>query len=574
MLKTWLIRNLGPRFRGHERRNNIGFGLAHLLAASFLFAAPVLAAPIPGSGPIDPAQMSATVKVLASDAFEGRAPGTEGEARTVRYLIERFQALGLQPGGEHGGWTQAVPLVHTQVGPASRLEITGLGAPMPLRQGEDIYVNTPRPVDRLTVQTAPLVFVGYGAYAPERGWDDFKGVDLHGKIAVFLVNDPDFEALPTDPVFGKFGGKAMTYYGRWMYKYDEAARRGALGVLVVHETAAAGYPWSTVIAPQGETYDVVRTPKDLQPTLLQGWMARPAAEALFRRAGLDFEALKIAARRSDFYPVSLGAARLDADLPVAHSVVESRNVIAKISGTIWPDQTVMYGAHWDAFGATGPVIRHGANDDGLGVAGVLEIARAFKSNAQPPKRTVVFAIWTAEERGLFGSETYALHPLYPLATTAANFTIDVMQTAGPSRTVVLVGAGQDSLEGDLAREAAAQGRTVTPDTHPERGLFYRADHFSLAKRGVPTLLLMALGGGPDLIDGGQAAGDKWVSDYTANCYHKACDAWSAAWDLRGAAQDVDLIYQAGRELANSEAWPTWNAGSEFKAIREQSASQR
>jgi Zn-dependent M28 family amino/carboxypeptidase len=555
------------------------FGLAGVLAAFLVFGAQAQAAPIPGSGPIDPAQMSATVKVLASDAFEGRAPGTQGETRTVKYLIERFHGLGLEPGGDHAGWTQAVPLVHTQVGLATTLEVTGLGAPIPLRQGEDIYLNTPRPVDRLTVKDAPLVFVGYGAFAPERDWDDFKGVDLHGKIAVFLVNDPDFEALPTDPVFGKFGGKAMTYYGRWMYKYDEAARRGALGVLVVHETAGAGYPWSTVIAPQGESYDVVRAANDLQPTLLQGWMAKPAAEALFRRAGLDFDALKVAARRYDFHPVSLGAARLDADLPVTHSVVESRNVIAKIEGSTWPDQTVIYGAHWDAFGvgkpdAAGQTVRHGANDDGLGVAGVLEIARAFKANPKPPERTVVFAIWTAEERGLFGSETYALHPLYPLAKTAANFTIDVMQTAGPSRTVVLVGAGQDSLEGDLAREAQAQGRTVTADTHPERGLFYRADHFSLAKRGVPTLLLMALGGGPDLIDGGQAAGDKWVSDYTANCYHKPCDAWSASWDLRGAAQDVDLIYQAGLKLANSELWPTWNAGSEFKAIRDRSSSQR
>jgi Zn-dependent M28 family amino/carboxypeptidase len=557
----------------------VRYVFANLLAACIVWAAPVFAAPVQGSGPIDPAQMSATVKVLASDAFEGRAPGTEGEDRTVRYLIERFQALGLQPGGDHGGWTQAVPLVHTQVGSPTTLEINGLGGPIALRQGDDIYVNTPHPVDRLTVKGAPLVFVGYGAFAPERGWDDFKGVDLHGKIAVFLVNDPDFEALPTDPVAGKFGGKAMTYYGRWTYKFEEAARRGAIGALVIHETAAAGYPWSTVTAPQGETYDIVRPPDSLQPVLLQGWLTRGLAEILFRRAGLDYATMKIAARRSDFHPLGLGAARLDADLPVAHSEIESRNVIAKIEGSVWPDQTVIYGAHWDAFGvgkpdANGQTVRHGANDDSLGVAGVLEIARAFKASRKPPGRTVVFAIWTAEERGLFGSETYALHPLYPLAKTAANYIIDVMQTAGPSRTVVLVGAGQDSLESDLADEAKAQGRTVMPDAHPERGLFYRADHFSLAKRGVPTLLLMALGGGPDLIDGGQAAGDTWVSDYTANCYHKACDAWSSAWDLRGAAQDVDLIYQAGRALANSERWPTWNAGSEFKAIRDQSASQR
>ncbi len=530
------------------------------------------------SGPIDPAELSATAKMLASDPFEGRAPGTPGEARTIDYLIGRFKALGLEPGGEAGGWTQAVPLVHTQVTPQPRISIGGAGAPVPLNQGQEVYVSTLHPMDRVTIDQAPLVFVGYGVNAPERSWDDFKGVDLKGKIAVFLINDPDFEATPGEPVAGRFGGKAMTYYGRWTYKYEEAARRGAVGAMIIHETPGAGYGWSTVTAPQGEAYDVTRGPGDPQPILIQGWLRRDTAVDLFRRAGLDLEALKIQARRADFHPVVLAGQSFSADLTVSHKVIQSHNVLAKIAGAKRPGETVMFGAHWDAYGvgqpdAQGQTIRRGANDDGLGVAGVLEIARAF-AKAPRPDRTVVFGIWTAEERGLLGSETYAAHPLYPVADTVANLTMDVLNTAGPSHDVVLAGAGQDSLETDLAHAAAAQGRTVTPDSHPEKGLFYRADHFSLAKRGVPTLLIMSMAGGPDLITGGRAAGEKWVDDYTANCYHKTCDAWSADWDLRGAAQDVDLLLEVGRRLANSDAWPRWNAGSEFGPIRERTKAAR
>ncbi len=544
--------------------------------AALLALAPVSMASAQPVAAVDPAALSATVKVLASDTFQGRSPGTPGEARTIAYLIDRFRALKLSPGGPHGEWTQPVPLVHTRLAGPATLSVASAGGARPLVQGQDIYVSTVRPVERVSL-AAPMVFVGYGVSAPERGWDDFKGVDLHGKVAVFLVNDPDFEASATDPVAGKFGGKAMTYYGRWTYKYEEAARRGAVGALIVHETPGAGYGWSTVVAPQGEAYDVVRAPGDTQPVLLQGWLQRDTAVDLFRRAGLDFEALKLQARRADFHPVDLRT-RFSADVPVAHDRVESHNVLALIPGAKRPDETVMYGAHWDAYGvgapdAQGHTIRPGANDDGLGVAGELEIARAFTQGPRPD-RSVVFAVWTAEERGLLGSETYAEHPVYPLARTAANLTMDILETAGPSHDVVLVGAGQDSLEDDLAHAAAVQGRHVTPDSHPERGLFYRADHFSLAKRGVPTLLLMAIGGGPDLVAGGRSAGDQWVSTYTANCYHKTCDAWSPDWDLRGAAQDVALLYDVGRNLADTDTWPSWNVSSEFKPVRELSASSR
>ena len=530
------------------------------------------------SGPVDPAQLSATVKVLASDPFEGRAPGTPGEAKTIDYLVQRFKALGLQPGGENGSWTQAVPLIRTQVQAPAQMSFHDAKGEVAMRQGEEISVVTTRPVERMRIEHAPLVFVGYGVHAPERGWDDYKGVDLKGKVAVFLVNDPDFEAQPGEPVAGKFGGKAMTYYGRWTYKYEEAARRGAIGALIVHDTPGAGYGWSTVTAPGGEAYAVVQSPGALPPVLLQGWLRGDAAADLFKREGLDLAALRVKARQADFHPVAMGDLKFDADAPVGVTHVQSHNVLAKLTGAVHPDETVMFGAHWDAYGvgkpdATGDKIHRGANDDGLGVAGVLEIARAF-TQAPRPQRTAVFAIWTAEERGLLGSETYAQHPIYPLAKTVGNLTLDVLETAGPSRDVVLIGAGQDSLEQDFARAAAAQGRTVTPDAHPEKGLFYRADHFSVAKRGVPTLLLMALGGGPDLVNGGRAAGDKWVSDYTANCYHQPCDAWSADWDLRGAAQDVDLIYDVGSALANSRDWPRWDAGSEFKSVRDQTAAER
>ena len=552
------------------------------IAAAGVLASVLLASPPPAAAAaparVDPARLSDTARVLASDAFLGRAPGGPGETKTVDWLIGRLKAMGLRPGGDAGGWTQAAPLVHAQVGTPRSLAITGAGADWLLVQGAQIYVSTDQPVDRVAIAAAPLVFVGYGVSAPERGWDDFKGVDLHGKVAVFLVNDPDFEAAPDEPVAGRFGGRAMTYYGRWTYKFEEAARRGAAGALIVHETAGAAYPWSVVIAPQGETFDIVRPPDGPQAVPLQGWLQRDTAVELFRRAGLDFEALKVAARRADFRPVALSDARFTADIPVSHSLIESHNVLAKIPGRVAPDQSVMFAAHWDAYGVgrpdeAGRTIRPGANDDALGVAGVLEIARLFKA-APRPARTVVFAFWTAEERGLLGSQTYAAHPIYPPATMAANLTMDILETAGPSRDVVLVGAGQDSLDGDLAAAAARQGRAVTPDSHPERGLFYRADHFSLARQGVPTLLLMAVGGGPDLVRGGRAAGDRWVSDYTANCYHKTCDAWSAAWDLRGAARDVDLLADVGRRLANSTAWPTWNAGSEFRAVRDRTASQR
>ncbi len=531
------------------------------------------AAPVRNAGPIAPARLSEAARVLASDAFEGRAPGTAGEAKTVAYLAREFAARGMVPGGENGGWTQRVPLVRTQVQQPGSIMVGGRAMAL----GTDVYMSTVRPVDRARIDRAPMVFVGYGVSAPERHWDDFKGVDLTGKVAVFLVNDPDFEAAAGEPVAGTFGGKAMTYYGRWTYKYEEAARRGAIGAIIVHETASAGYGWNTVQAPGGENYDIVRGAGAVQPVLLQGWIQHDRAAELFRQSGLDLEALKREARTAGFRPRTLKGT-LSADLAVTHEAVESHNVIGKIVGSKRPDETVMFSGHWDAYGigkpdAQGRRVRPGANDDALGIAGIMEIARAFQKGARP-ERTLLFAAWTGEERGLLGSEYYGVHPLYPSEKMAANLTLDILQTAGAARDVILIGAGQSELEDDLARAAAAQGRSVTPDAQPQRGLFYRADHFSLAKRGVPVLLLMGIGGGADLIVGGRAAGDKWVSDYTSKCYHQTCDAWSADWDLTGAAQDVGLLYAIGRDLAFSRRWPNWRAGSEFRAIRDKSAGVR
>ena len=527
---------------------------------------------------VDASRIEQSVRTLASDTFEGRAPGTRGEDRTIGYLIARFQALGLEPAGTDGGWVQKVPLIHTRLGAPRTLRFDSARGPLPAEQAKDVYVSTIRPDDTAKITAAPLVFVGYGVAAPERKWDDFKGTDLKGKVAVFLVNDPDFAAAKGEPVAWKFGGRTMTYYGRWTYKFEEAARQGAIGALIVHDTPGAGYGWNVVVSSGGENYDIVRDPAKLTSLALQGWIAGDAATRVFAAAGLDLAKLRVAARSADFRPMPLTGVSFTADVPVSHEQVDSYNVLARIPGTERPDETVMFGAHWDAYGAgkpdaQGQIYRAGANDDALGIAGLFEIARNLKA-APPPKRTVMFAAWTAEERGLLGSEYYATHPSVPFAKTVANLTIDILQTAGTANDVVLVGAGQDSLEDDMARVAATQGRRVTPESLPERGLFYRADHFSFAKQGVPTLLLMGIAGASDLKQGGTAAGQAWIDAYTGQCYHQACDAWSKDWNLAGAVQDIDLIGTIGAQLANSNSWPEWKAGSEFKAIRDKTRSAR
>jgi len=526
---------------------------------------------------IDAERLAEIVKVLASDEFEGRAPGTPGGRKTVAYLKEQFADLGLEPGGTDGSFVQTVPLIRTQVQAPATMNITVGDETYALAQKTDIAADTVRPLDSIAID-APVVFVGFGAYAPERDWDDYGDIDLEGKVALYLVNDPDFAAAPDEVVAGRFGNRRMTYYGRWAYKYEEAARRGAVAALVIHETEAAGYGWNVASSSPGENYAVVGDESGKEPVTLQGWLHGDAAAKIFTAAGYDLDELRVRARSPDFEAFEMDDVTFGADLSVKVENIESSNVLARLPGTSRPDEVLMVSAHWDTYGigepdTQGRTVRPGANDDALGTAGVLEIARVLAAGPQL-ERSVVFAAWTAEESGLLGSEAYANDPVYPLEKTVANLTLDILQTAGPARDVILVGEGQSELEDDLARVAASQGRVVTPENLPENGLFFRADHFSLARRGVPVLLIMGIAGGADLVDGGREAGDQWIADYIGTCYHQTCDSWSPDWDLRGAVEDITLFELILKDLGNSTRWPQWKSGSEFKAIREQSADAR
>ncbi len=536
------------------------------------------ASPPPATAPtISANRMSEITRVLASDEFQGRSMGGPGEEKTVAYLTEQFKAAGLEPGGENGRWTQTVPMIRTKLQAPMTFSVKQGSRTLPLRFPDDIYLSTVRDTDRAKIAGAPMVFVGYGVNAPERGWDDFKDVDLKGKVAVFLVNDPDFEAVAGEPVAGKFSGQTMTYYGRWTYKFDEAARRGAIAALIVHDTLGAGYGWNVVQSAAGENFNIVLSPNAQQPVLLQGWIQGPIAAEMFKRDGYDLAQLRRKARTAEFKPVALKAI-FSANAPVELARITSHNVIGKLTGSKYPNETVSYGGHWDAYGigpadAQGRTIRPGAADDALGLAAMIEIARKFAAGPRP-ERTLLFAAWTSEERGLLGSEYYAQHPLYPHETMVANLTLDTLQFAGPVKDVVLIGKGQSEMEQLLAEAAKAQGRYVTPENHPERGLFYRADHFTLAKRGVPVLLNMALAGAYDLQNGGREAGERWLSEFTGKCYHQTCDAWSPDWNLGGAVQEADLFYDIGARLANSREWPKWLPTSEFSKVREESAAAR
>jgi Zn-dependent M28 family amino/carboxypeptidase len=551
-----------------------------LAAAAVLLAstapAAFAASDVPGGG-IRAQAISDHIKVLASDAFEGRGPATAGETKAIRYIIDQFKKAGLQPGGDSkgpwGAWAQDVPLARFQVTGPIQFSLTAGAQTEMLTQGEQIVARTLLPVNHVSIKNAPLVFIGYGVNAPERRWDDFKGVDLHGKIAVVLINDPDYEA----DLGGRFDGKSETYYGRWTYKYEEAARRGALGVLIVHETGPASYGWNTVKNSNSNAqFDIVSGDPTRSHTQLEGWIQRDTAVDLFRKSGLDFEAEKKKAQSETFQPVELKGARFSADYNVEHSQIITYNVIGRIPGATRPNETVIYSAHWDHLGvglpdATGHRIYNGAVDNASGVAALLELGRVFAAGPAP-QRSVVFIAVTSEEKGLLGSAYYAAHPVYPLATTVADLNMDGFGTHGPSRNISISGAGQLTLLDDLIAEAKShQDRYFTPDPTPEAGHFFRADHFSFAKAGVPALTLSE---GFDLVNGGTAAGKAAHEDYVTHRYHQPGDQWSAAWDMSGEALDATLYYDLGHDLANSTEWPTWKAGSEFKAARDATAAAR
>jgi Zn-dependent M28 family amino/carboxypeptidase len=527
----------------------------------------------PSGASVSTERMAEDVRTVSSDAFLGRGPATRGEELATNYIRDRLKAAGLEPGGPNGSWFQEVPLSQSDIVGAPSLTVNVGGQTVPLKQGEQIAVRASmQNVDRVNIQNAPLIFLGYGVKAPERNWDDFKGENVRGKVGVVLINDPDFETGQ-----GDFGGKAMTYYGRWTYKYEEAARQGLAGLLIVHETAPASYGWATVKNSNTNTmFDIVRAnPAEVHP-LLEGWVQRDDAVRLFTAAGQDFEALKRRAQTRDFKPVPLGNATFSASYQVKRQTIRSKNVLGRLPGTTHPNETILYGAHWDHLGvgapdARGDSIYNGAVDNGTGIAAVLELARLFAAGPRP-QRSIVFAFWTAEEKGLLGSEYYAANPVYPLESTVAGFNIDALSPTGRARDVLVVGSGQTDIEDRLSQMLVANNRVMTPDATPEAGYFYRSDHFPMAKRGVPMLYMDS---GIDLLNGGTAAGKTADETYRRDAYHQPADEYNASsWSFAGIAEDVTVLHALGMQLANSRDWPNYRQSSEFRPVRDKSAATR
>jgi Zn-dependent M28 family amino/carboxypeptidase len=513
------------------------------------------------------------IRMLASDEFEGRAPGSRGEELTVEYLTGQFRKLGLKPGNPDGTYVQSVPLVGQTASPSAHF--TAGGKRIDLKSPDDYVAVTRHVVPEVSVEDSDVVFVGYGVVAPEYGWDDYKGVDVKGKTVVMLINDPPV-ADPADSSKldeQTFKGRAMTYYGRWTYKYEIAAEKGAAACLIVHETGPAGYPYTTVVSGWGgENFDIEAPDRNMGRAAVEGWVTLERARELFAASGQDFDRLKAAAARRDFRPVALGA-KAGFRLSVKSRRVSSRNVVARLEGSDprLKDEYVVYSAHWDAFGrdekSQGDQIRNGALDNGSGVAEMLEIARAFTRLRRPPKRSIIFLAVTAEESGLLGAKFYARNPLYPLERTLADINMDMMNLWGRTRSVVSIGYGNTTLEDLLAEAAATQGKTVKPDPEPEKGFFYRSDHLEFMKRGVPALTF--LHSGADYVDKPADYGPRKRREYTERDYHKPSDEVKPDWDMAGAVDDVRLLFQVGLGVAEGDKYPEWKPGTEFKARREE-----
>jgi len=512
------------------------------------------------------------ITVLADDKFEGRAPGTQGEELTVAYLEDQFRGMGLLPGNPDGSYVQQVPLVGITTKSTATFQVGGKRfAPRPLH---DFVAVTRRVVPEVEVKDSELVFVGYGVVAPEYDWDDYKGLDVRGKTIVMLVNDP---AVPDpanpdqlDPEV--FKGNAMTYYGRWTYKYEIAAELGAAAAIIIHETGPAGYPWEVVSGSWGgENFDIKPADGNMGRAAVEGWITTEMAKELFAAAGHDFDALKAAAVRRDFQPVPLNG-RASFSLKNTIRETQSRNVVAKLEGSdpALRDEYVVYTAHWDHLGKDesleGDQIYNGAVDNASGTAVLLEMAGAFARLPKAPARSVLFLAVTAEEQGLLGAKYYASDPLYPLAKTLANINLDVMNLWGRTRDIVVVGYGNSTLEDILEAEARVQGRVIAPDPEPEKGFFYRSDHFEFAKKGVPALYVDA---GTDFIGKPAGYADEKRADYNARVYHKPADEVDPAWDLSGAVEDAQLLFMVGYRVANADRYPEWKPGTEFKALREE-----
>jgi Zn-dependent M28 family amino/carboxypeptidase len=516
---------------------------------------------------IDGARILAHIKVLSSDEFEGRGPGTHGEELSIAYMEKEFREFGLEAGNPDGTYLQKVPLVGIRPDPSMEFTFAGHGAVLHALFQKDFVAWTKRMVESSRLDHAEMVFVGYGVQAPEYKWDDFKGVDVRGKVIVVLINDP--------PVADEkmFGGKAMTYYGRWTYKYEKAAELGAAGCIIVHETEWAGYPWEVVRNSwSAEQFDLGAANKNMNRVAVEGWITHEEAEALFHAAGQDFGDLKAKAARIDFRPVPLG---MTASIEIYNKIrtIDSHNVIAKLTGSDakLKNQYVIYTAHWDHFGigpeVNGDKIYHGAVDNGSGSAALLEIARAFRQLKVAPKRTMLFLSVTGEEQGLLGSRYYSEHPLYPIAATAADINMDAINVWGKTRDITVVGNGKSSLDNVVAAVAKEQGRRVDPDPEPEKGFYYRSDHFSFAKVGVPAF---DPDPGVDFVGKPEGWGIERRKRYTAEDYHKPSDVIKADWDMSGAAEDCQLYFLVGYRVAEAATLPEWSSTAEFRGIREES----
>ncbi len=513
------------------------------------------------------------IKVLASDEFEGRAPGSPGEDKTVQYLTAQFQKLGLKPGNTDGSYVQKVPLVGITGSEAKPLIVGRDNMRAGFRWKDDVVAWTKHVTDGASLENSEMVFVGYGAKAPEYDWDDFKGVDLKGKTMIVLVNDPQIPDA-TDPTkldARMFNGPAMTYYGRWTYKYEEAARRGAAGVFIVHEEGPAGYPFSVVQGFLGERFSLVAPDSNMGRANIEGWLSLDAAKRLLKLAGKDFDALKKQATTREFKPVALG---LNASMAIrnARRTVESRNVIARLDGSdpVLKNEYVVYTAHWDHFGIGAPdkkgdKIYNGALDNASGVAQILETARAFTLVQPQPKRSIVFIAVTAEEQGLLGSEYYAVNPIYPLAKTLANLNVDEVNPWGRTKDITVIGLGASDLDDYLRDAAAEQSRTLRADPEPEKGFYYRSDHFNFAKQGVPALYT---DDGVEFIGRPPFYGKLKRDEFTKTDYHQPSDQFKPDWDLSGAEEDAQLMFAVGYRVANADKYPEWKPGNEFRLKRE------
>ena len=549
-------------------QNHVMMSLAFAaLAAAPADAAPRKPAPTPA---ILVQTLKDVTKTLSSDAFEGRAPTTPAEAKTINYVARRFAKAGLKP-GNNGSWFQKVPLVEIAADPAMMLLVSGGKSPLSLAYKTDMVASSYRVVPRTDINDSEIVFVGYGINAPERGWNDYAGIDVKGKTVIILINDPDYEAKDLK---GPFEGRAMTYYGRWTYKYEEAARQGAAAAFIVHDTFPAAYPWGVVVSSwTGPQLGLDAANNHMDDTQANGWITGEAANRLMAAAGKDLATLIAAAKLKGFAAVPLG---LKASLSFANTIRRqaSNNVVGILLGKTRPDEYVLYSAHWDHLGICEPIngdnICNGALDNATGSAGLIALAEAH-AKAGAAGRSIVFLSVTAEESGLLGSAYYGANPIYPLAKTVGGINMDGLNVIGRTRDVTVVGKGKSELEAILARYARAQRRTLAAESAPEKGSFFRSDHFSLAKYGVPMIYFDS---GEDLVKGGVAAGRAASEDYTTNRYHKPQDEYRADWDWSGAVEDLALNYRIARDLASGTAWPNWYPSAEFKAIRDKSRGGR